>query len=1047
MALKPIQILIETGVTGEQDIEKLASTLDDLANTLEGELKVQAQQAAHAIRELGSKQEAITNFARLKTEAGGAAERLREAQAAAQKLGQSLSTGAASTRAQSGQMEKLREAVRVAKTELQEKTRALDQGRNTLRSYGIASTNLAEAERSVRQAIAATRSEVAKMAPAYSAAAAAAEQAGNRQAAAVEKTEGRLAGLNKQLTTLRNVAGLALGGTLVGSLAKDLGETADQYSNLAARVKLATGEGEAFAQGMADVQRIAESTNSELDATATLYMRLVQSGRDAGLSAKDAQTEAASLTEVINQSIQLSGASSQAAQAAVTQLIQGLQSGVLRGEEFNSVVEQSPRLARALADGLGVTIGRLREMAQQGQITTEVLKGALGGQAQKIKSEFEQLPPTIGRAMQSLSNAWTVYVGETDKATSSSRAVAEAIAAVSRNLDTIIGLLIDAGQAAAAFTALRLAQSFLAIGAAGNTAAAGIGAATVAMNAAGASAATSGAAVAATAGRIATVLKTLRTFTLVGLLVNIKDIGEWLGVTAAKMMGYKDATDQMAEAEKRAAVVSQESARMKAALAQEMAKVADAARGLTPAARDMVTEFDKARASGKGLAESLGELAKNADLSEPKGINDFAVALRDLQRQGKATGDEVKAAMAGALKGEDLERFEARARAAFFGVGDGAELLAIVMDAKLTAAVERSGLSFGLLTTGMSDAARSALADTQAIIDGMDRLKDQGADVAQALTASIGKGINTADSQKAFEALRLQVEDVRKVLGDQVANAFLQQIETKAREAAKEVGGLTDALKKLGITSDVDLKRAADSTRKLYEEVRNAGGSAREQAEAFRKMAEAAIASGDEAALSYAKSQAAVQGFEIATDSAGRTVVRTMAEAEAAAESYRKRMKDATGAVQEHVGWLERMAKRNAEVKSSIERDWEGFAIDEKGNRIVQSIENPQSVAGRLEGMGVDPEQARRVAASLFDAKGNYTPRSSGAWQEGDTMDATLSRLSQRGAGAATVGRRVTHDIRINDEQFPPVTTADEQSSDNLDSIIARLARDKRRAM
>jgi hypothetical protein len=318
--------------------------------------------------------------------------------------------------------------------------------------------------------------------------------------------------------------------------------------------------------------------------------------------------------------------------------------------------------------------------------------------------------------------------------------------------------------------------------------------------------------------------------------------------------------------------------------------------------------------------------------------------------------------------------------------------------------------------------------------------------VAQALTASLGKGINTADSQKAFEALRLQVEDVRKVLGDQVADAFLQQIETKAREAAKEVGGLTDALKKLGITSDVDLKRAADSTRKLYEEVRNAGGSAREQAEAFRKMAEAAIASGDEAALSYAKSQAAVQGFEIATDSAGRTVVRTMAEAEAAAARYRKRLEDATGAVQEHVGWLERMAKRNAEVKSSIERDWEGFSIDEKGNRIVQSIENPQSVASRLVNMGIDPEQAQRVAASLFDAKGNYTPRSSGAFQEGDTMDATLSRLAQRGAGAATVGRSVTHNIRINDEQYPPVTTADEQSSNNLEALIARLARDKRRA-
>lgn len=1025
---------IEAAVSGSDGVAKLERELDRLSNTLEGDLAASAQQARQELTQALESAAALQGVKRLEQGVSDASREFARARAELVEYGDVMRAAGVPTAATIAREQQLAAAVSRADQVLKGKRATLAAAQTQLAQYGLTADRASDGQRRISAAIESVEARVRRLSPAYAAAATAAEQSGNRQAVAVEKTEGRLAGLNKQLTTLRNVAGVALGGTLVGSLAKDLGETADQYANLAARVKLATGEGEAFTQGMADVQRIAQSTNSELDATATLYTRLVQTGKDAGLSAKDAQIEAASLTEVINQSIQLSGASSQAAQAAVTQLIQGLQSGVLRGEEFNSVVEQSPRLARALADGLGVTIGRLREMAQQGQITTEVLKGALGGQAQAIAAEFEKLPPTIGRAMQSLSNAWTVYVGETDKATSSSRAVAEAIAAVSRNLDTIIGLLIDAGQAAAAFTALRLAQSFLAIGAAGNTAAAGIGAATVAMNAAGASAATTGAVVAATAGRIATVVRTLRTFTLVGLLVNIKDIGEWLGVTAAKMMGYRDATEELSEADKRAAVAAQESARMKAALAQEMAKVAEAARGLTPAARDIVTEFDKARTSGKGLAESLADLAKNADLSEPKGINDFAVALRDLQRQGKATGDDVKAAMAEALKGEDLERFEARARAAFFGVGDGAELLAIAMDAKLTAAVERTGLSFGRLTTGMSDAARSALSDTQAIIDGMDRLEEQGADVALALTASLGKGINTADSQKAFEALRLQVEEVRKVLGDQVADGFLQQIEAKARDAAREVGGLTDALSKLGITSDADLKRAADATRKLYEEVRNAGGSAREQAEAFKKMADAAIASGDGAALSYAQSQAAVQGFEIATDSAGRTVVRTMAEAKAAAESYRTSMQGATGDVQEHVGWLERMAKRNAEVKSSIERDWEGFAVDEKGNRIVQSIENPQSVAGRLEGMGVDPEQARRVAASLFDAKGNYAPRSSGAWQEGDTMDATLARLAQRGAGAAPVGRVIRVDLVTNGR-----TRAVETSEAGAKSLIETL--------
>ena len=1005
---------IEAAVSGSDGVAKLERELDRLANTLEGDLAASAQQARQELTQALESAAALQGVKRLEQGVSDASKEFARARAEMIEYGEAMRAAGVPTAATIAREQQLTAAVSRADQVLKGKRATLAAAQTQLAQYGLTADRASEGQRRISAAIESVESRVRRLNPAYAAAAAAAEQSGTRQAVAVEKTEGRLAGLNKQLATLRNLAGVALGGTVVGSLAKDVAATADEYSNLAARVKLATGEGEAFTQGMADVQRIAQSTNSELDATATLYTRLVQTGKDAGLSAKDAQTEAASLTEVINQSIQLSGASSQAAQAAVTQLIQGLQSGVLRGEEFNSVVEQSPRLARALADGLGVTIGRLREMAQQGQITTEVLKGALGGQAQAIAAEFEKLPPTIGRAMQSLSNAWTVYIGEADKATGASRAVADAIAALARNLDTIAGLLLDAGQAAAAFTALRLAQTFLAIGAAGNTAAAGIGAATLAMNAAGASAATSGAAVAATAGRIATVLRTLRTFTLVGLLVNIKDLGTALGEGVAKLVGYRNATEDLAEAEKRSAVAAQESTRMKAALAQEIAKLADATRGLTPAARELVAEFDKATASGKGVAEALSEISKNSNLSDTQGIAAFTIALRDMATQGKASADEVRDALAQALKGEDLQAFEVRARTAFAGAKNEAELLALAMDAQLRAAVERTGLSFGRITSGMSDAARSAINDTESIINGMERLEEQGADVALALTASIGKGINTADSQKAFELLRQQIEAVRKVLGDQVADAFLRQIEEKASAAAREVGGLTDALSKLGITSDADLKRAADATRKLYEEVRNAGGSAREQAEAFRKMAEAAIASGDGAALSYAKSQAAVQGFEIATDSAGRTVVRTMAEAEAAAESYRKRMKDATGAVQEHVGWLERMAKRNAEVKSSIERDWEGFAVDEKGNRIVQSIENPQSVAGRLEGMGVDPEQARRVAASMFDAKGNYAPRSSGAWQEGDTMDATLARLAQRGAGAASVGRNVNVNLTMN---------------------------------
>lgn len=1000
---------LEAAVSGEEDVAALARQLEGLADTLEGDLKTQAQATAQALRELGAKQGAIDSFIKLKGEAGEAAARLDEAQQAAQKLAREMAAGNAPTRAQAGQLEKLREAVRTAKTELQSKTAALDQSRDALNRYGIGTSNLAQSERNVKAAIASARAELAGMAPAYSAAGSAAATSGQQQAQAARSVRGELSGLTDQLATLRNLAGAALGGSLIGSLAQDLGQVADSYANVAARVKLATDGNEGFEQGMSDVQRIAQTTNTELEATAGLYATLTRTGRDAGLSARAAQQEAASLTEVINQSIQLSGAGAEAAQAAVTQLIQGLQSGVLRGEEFNSVVEQSPRLARALADGLGVTIGQLREMANQGQLTAQVVRSALGGQAQEIQREFEQLPPTIGRAVQSLSNAWTVYVGETDKATGASRTAAEAIGYLARNLDTIAGLLMDVGQAAAAFTALRLAQSFLSVGAAATTAAAGVTATAAAMRAA--EAASVGAA--AGAGRLAAMLGTLRTFTLVGLLANIQDIGTWLGEGAAKLMGYRDASDEVAAADRRAAAAAEENRKAQAAMAQQLQLAAEAARGLTPAARELVGEFDKARESGEGVADALAQIAKNANLSDTQGIAAFTIALRDMAVQGKAAGDEVRTALAQALKGEDLQAFEVRARTAFAGTKNEAELLALAMDAQLRAAVERTGLSFGRITSGMGEAARSAINDTESIIDGLDRLKEQGADVALALTASLGKGINTADSQAAFEALRSQVEAVRQVLGDRVANTFLQQIEDKARAAAAEVGGLGDALRQLGITSDQDLKLAADATRRLYEQVRETGGSAREQGEAFRKMAEAAIASGDETALAYARAQAAAQGFEITTDSAGRTVVRTMAEASAAVDAYRSSLQGATEDAKKHIGWLERMAQRNAAVKSVLTTDAQGFAVDAAGNRIVQTVENQRSVASKLVGMGVDAEEAKRLAAQVYDERGNYIARSSGAFREGDTLDAVLMRLAERAtADTSSIGR--PRDVNLN---------------------------------
>ena len=218
-------------------------------------------------------------------------------------------------------------------------------------------------------------------------------------AAAQASTQKAAAGFDDMGTAALKINNIV---QLVGNMASALGgvpaevlKTADAYNNLQAKIKLVTGEGPAFTAAFEGIKAIAQSTSSSLEATGTLFAKIAEAGKQMGVG----QAEALKLTETINQAVQLSGASAAASDAAITQLIQGLQGGVLRGDEFNSVMEQAPRLSQAMADGLGVTTGQLRKMAEDGKLTSDVLINALKDQATTVGSEFDKLPPTVGRAL------------------------------------------------------------------------------------------------------------------------------------------------------------------------------------------------------------------------------------------------------------------------------------------------------------------------------------------------------------------------------------------------------------------------------------------------------------------------------------------------------------------------------------------------------------------------------------------------------------------------------------------------------------------------
>lgn len=227
----------------------------------------------------------------------------------------------------------------------------------------------------------------------------------------------------------------------VALMAKQALQMADAYTNMSARLSLVTRN----SRELADVQKalfsVSQNTRADLEQTAGLYTSLARSTESLGVSQRDL----IGVTESINKALVISGTSAASAQAALVQLGQGFASGVLRGEELNSILEQAPRLARAIADGLGVPVGKLRELGAAGEITAEKLFRALQASGASLTAEFEKMPVTVGGATTKVSNSILVLIGTLDQLTGTSSAVSGWASKVSASLDGINGRVSKSG--------------------------------------------------------------------------------------------------------------------------------------------------------------------------------------------------------------------------------------------------------------------------------------------------------------------------------------------------------------------------------------------------------------------------------------------------------------------------------------------------------------------------------------------------------------------------------------------------------------------------
>lgn len=203
--------------------------------------------------------------------------------------------------------------------------------------------------------------------------------------------------LNKMWSSLRNAAVMTGGIKLV----KDIMSAADQQSALNARIAMMNDGLQTTEELQKRIYQAAQASRGSYNNTAGMVGKFGTLAPDAFNSSQ----EIVDFAEQINKHLTLSGASGAGADAAVLQLTQALSAGVLRGEELNSVLEQAPTIAQTIAEYMGVNIGKMRELASEGKITSDVVKNALFSAAEETNAKFAEIPMTFAQLWQSGMNA------------------------------------------------------------------------------------------------------------------------------------------------------------------------------------------------------------------------------------------------------------------------------------------------------------------------------------------------------------------------------------------------------------------------------------------------------------------------------------------------------------------------------------------------------------------------------------------------------------------------------------------------------------------
>lgn len=674
----------------------------------------------------------------------------------------------------------------------------------------------------------------------------------NRNVRSHKKVSEGVQSISTQLDRLQKLAGVAFLTNLVGDNLQDLARLTDGYTNLNSRLELAVGRGKAFDLALQGIRTTANDTGNSLESVGDLYTKL---SRATNASAEDV----AALTKTISQSFVVSGASATEADAAITQLSQGLASGVLRGDEFNSVMEQSPRLAQALADSLGVTRGELRAMAEDGQLTTETIVTALQQQAAAIDTEFQQMPDTVGRATQRLANEWQVFLGELNATSGASELAVSALNGVAENLDSIAGLIGTVAQVGTAALVVKFTPAVVAASREMIAAAASGKLFAGSLTQVGGAASAAGQMAGVLKGVLATAITTFVIEQALNLASAYKQLHDAQKALAEVDLELAESSAQLAEAYKAIAdktgVAVTNMAELEAALASgrivideqtgaylNAAQAAElkAQRDRDTAAAAMQMAYSQAELSArltevnKQLQVAIDDNSKLAGVMSGSlldalkngetGIAAFAIALRGAQQQGQLTQQQIDTGLAAALaKLSDSERtrFGDVLQVAISKVKGGADsaglsvsqlqsLLDQLNASAIDQALQRLGVSQAQLTNAITAGTQQALDDLNVLRQQISSLGVSGTQTGVILQTALVNAWRNAKTEADRAALTQTMDEFR--------NSGVLTTETYKQ--------VTEAVKETGLQAKTAAESSADSWASSAERIRISAAAA-----------------------------------------------------------------------------------------------------------------------------------------------------------------------------------------------------------------------------